>query len=425
MDTLCLLLAHATRGQSLVFFCLAAITCSLVMWPTPAQSAVNSPPWMTPLHITTAAVYGGATWGSVPHKIHPDLPRPLQTSRRMLVMINAYHFNASASHIPNTLETLTTLCERGEEVHVSLHTASPALAPYVFAPTQRFFCQRLGASLPVIVYQYAPDIALRIAGVHRELVAAKINVYDWFMYAEDDLALRAHNIDYLQRWTPRLAAGGMLPHLMRYEVASLAEVSATSGAVPPPHRDAMLLDEYPFPVKLSSMHRRQVTLVQVANPYMAMWCLPRDLLLPVVSRPAWLDEVRRHADRNLRVYFATSWLLPHYKFAVPLHHFRDALVHHVSTHYSDIGLQHAARQRSNASHPLFLHHFFSQDAWDLEGWLRSCLGLAVVGEPPYYAHVEVDMAGQCLACLRRGKRVSFDVRTRREGLPMELTVACE
>jgi hypothetical protein len=339
----------------------------------------------------------------------------------MLVMINAYHFNASDSHVPNSLETFTSLCEQGEEVHVALHTTSPALAPYVLASTQRFFCQRLGSSLPIIVYQYDPDIRLRIAGVHRELVAAKVDAYDWFLYAEDDLALRAHNIDYLKHWTPRLAGKGLLPHLMRYEVASLRDIAAaeTNG-----HRasrqDAMLLDE--FPVRLTSMHRRHVTLMQVSNSYMAMWLLPRNLLRPFVAQPSWLDDVR--ADRNSREYFATFWLSQHFTFVVPLHQFRDALVHHVSTHYSDAGLKHMARQRLATSHPLFLHEFFSQDAWDLEAWLQGCLEPDSTA-PAGFLHVDLDLSGQCSTCLRRGKIVSVSAKTRREGVRMELAVACE
>ena len=399
---------------------LLAAACSVALWPlaqVESASLVDPPPWMTPIRVNGVS--------DPRHQANIDLPHPLQTARRMLVMINAYHFNASDSHIPNSLETFTNLCEQGEEVHIALHTTSPALAPYVLASTQRFFCQRLGSSLPIIVYQYDPDIKLRIAGVHRELVAAKVDVYDWFMYAEDDLALRAHNIDFLKYWTSRLAGKGMLPHLMRYEVASLRGVAAAeTNGHRAPRQDAMLLDEYPFPVRLSSMHRRQVTLMQVSNPYMAMWFLPRDLLRPFLARPSWLDEVRRHADRNLRVHFATFWLLPYFKFVVPLHQFKDALVHHVSTHYSDIGLKHMARQRLATLHPLFLHEFYSQDAWDLEAWLQGCLEPDSTA-PAGFLHVDLDLSGQCSTCLRRGKIVSVSAKTRREGVRMELAVACE
>lgn len=238
----------------------------------------------------------------------------------------------------------------------------------------------MGASLPVIVHEYDPSIKLRIAGVHRELVASKIDLYDWFLYAEDDLALRMHHIKYLQYWTPRLARTGVLPHLMRYEIASLRGLTgldhqgdaALRHALRRP--DAMIMDEYPFPLRLSSLHRRQTTLLQVDNPYMAMWFLPRNLLRPHATRPIWLDEVRRHADRNLRVHFATQWLLPYFKFGVPLQDYEKALVHHVSTHYADIGLAHTSRQREHESHPLLLHHFFSQDAVDLHFLLKDCLG---------------------------------------------------
>lgn len=412
---------HAIPACAASLLLVAAAAC-VEARPAHAQAAAGLPPWMTPLRVTTAT---GEVGGPGSTQADAGLPAPRQSARRMLVMVNAYHFNASDSHVPNLLETFTALCEQGEEVHVALHTASPALAPFVFAPTQRFFCQRLGASLPIAVYQYDPDIKLRIAGVHRELVAAKLDAYDWFMYTEDDLALRARNIDYLKQWTPRLAGRGLLPHLMRYEVAPLAGVAAaaTHGA-PPARQDAMLMDEYPFPVRLTSMHSRQMALVQVSNPYMAMWFLPRDLLRPIVALQTWLDEVRRHADRNSREHFASSWLLPHFKFAVPLHAFRDALVHHVSTHYSDIGLQHTASQRSAPSHPLFLHWFFSQDAWDLEAWLRGCLEPAPTMTAPF-VHVGVDLSGQCSTCLRQGKRVSVDVKSRREGVPLELVVACE
>lgn len=179
------------------------------------QGTPPKPLWMQPLRVSVQGCTSDV--GNVDGQITPlpDLPRPVQQSRRMLIMINAYHFNASESHVINSLETFTGWCEQGDEVHVAVDTASTHLAPYVFAAKQRFFCQRLGTSLPVIVNEYDPAIKLRIAGVHRELVSAKLDSYDWFLYAEDDLALRTHHIQYLQRWTPRLARRGMLPHLMR------------------------------------------------------------------------------------------------------------------------------------------------------------------------------------------------------------------
>lgn len=359
----------------------------------------------------------------------------------MLIMINAYHFNASESHVINSLETFTGWCEQGDEVHVAVDTASPHLAPYVFAAKQRFFCQRLGASLPLIVSEYDPTIKLRIAGVHRELVAAKLDLYDWFLYAEDDLALRTHHIKYLQRWTPRLAQKGMLPHLMRYEVASLRGISAVNAdgeraaqARPSASQrlDAMILDEYPFPIKLSSFHRRQHTLVHVDNPYMAMWFLPRELLRPHVAIPSWLDEVRRHADRNLRVHFATFWLLSHYNFAVPLQAFADALVHHVSTHYADIGLAHVARQRRDRRHPFLLHRYFSHDAWDLHTLLRDCVGwtnhaaasTSLGPDTTKIAHVEFYEPGRCAACLKNNRNVTVSVSVWEQGAPAEVSVTC-
>jgi len=63
-------------------------------------------------------------------------PPPVQRDRRMLFMINAYYFNATESHVTNTLQTLTSWCERGEEVHIALYTTSTELASYVFDQKQ-------------------------------------------------------------------------------------------------------------------------------------------------------------------------------------------------------------------------------------------------------------------------------------------------
>ena len=102
----------------------------------------------------------------------------------------------------------------------------------------------------------------------------------------------------------------------------------------------------------------------------------------------------------------------------------------MSTHYSSIGLAHAARHRRlDKSHPLFLHHFFSQDAWDLEEWLHGCVaGGSSAGRSQsadyYRSHVSIVLGGQCTACFGQGKHATVDVAVRREGVPMELAVAC-
>jgi hypothetical protein len=153
---------------------------------------------------------------------------------------------------------------------------------------------------------------------------------------------------------------------------------------------------------------------------MATWFLPQGLLRPHVASSSWLDEVRRHADRN---HFATFCLLPFYRFGVPLQSFRDALVNHVSTHYADIGLKHAARQRRDRSHPLLLHRYFSQDAWDLY-MLFTLPENALHTATPSLAHVDVDMSGQCAACLRSKRNATIDMKVRDERVPVEVSVAC-
>lgn len=403
-------------------------------------------------------------------------PPPVQRDRRMLFMINAYHFNATESHVINTLQTLTSWCERGEEVHVALYTTSRDLASYVSDSTQRFFCQRLSSPLPIAVLEYDKNVTINIAGMHRYLVAEKIDEYDWFLYTEDDLALTDSHVRFLQKWTRILGPKGTLPHLMRYEVASVRPLGL--------RRDALLLDEYPLPLSLyrmdvtdsemearglhlrkygdeldddedddhgeetslrnsgraerdcdertillkdrgdatslSGRRRRRrdhtsrrkdvgergepqegkttslsfmkssrvpnptssstsqtakkgTTFVRVPNPYMAMWLLPRDMLLPHVREPRWFDEINDCPNPDVRVHFATFWLLPHFSFAVPLSSMRRALIHHVSTKYAGHGLMQVDADRRQTSHPFFLHMFFNVDAWDLERTLSECI----------------------------------------------------
>lgn len=398
------------------------------------------------------------------------LPPPVQRDRRMLFMLNAYEFNATESHVINTLQTLTSWCERGEEVHVALYTTSRDLASYVYGSTQRFFCQRLSSPLPIAVLEYDKNVTINIAGMHRYLVAEKIDEYDWFLYTEDDLALTDSHVRFLKKWTRTLGPKGTLPHLMRYEVASVRPLGLS--------RDALLLDEYPLPLSLYRMditdsemahglsldrdrdelddedddhgeetslrnsgraekdcdessilkdrgdvtsllsrrrrrrrdHSRRMdvgerepqegkttslsfmkssrvpstsstsqttkkgtTFVRVENPYMAMWLLPRDMLLSHVREPRWFSEINDCPNPDVRVHFATFWLLPHFSFAVPLSSMRRALIHHVSTKYSGHGLTQVDADRRETSHPFFLHMYYNVDAWDLERTLSECI----------------------------------------------------
>ena len=104
-----------------------------------------------------------------------------------------------------------------------------------------------------------------------------------------------------------------------------------------------------------------------------MWLLPRDMLLSHVREPRWLSEVNDCPNPDVRVHFATFWLLPHFSFAVPLSLMRRALIHHVSTKYAGHGLMQVDADRRGTSHPFFLHRFYNVDAWDLERTLSECI----------------------------------------------------
>lgn len=99
-------------------------TRALLMLAPLVHAQAPKPLWMQPRRVSVQGISFDMSNGGV-NGFAPDLPRPAQQSRRMLVMINAYHFNASESHVINSLETFTNWCEQGHEVHVSLDTASP------------------------------------------------------------------------------------------------------------------------------------------------------------------------------------------------------------------------------------------------------------------------------------------------------------
>ena len=489
-------------------------------------------------------------------------PPPVQQDRRMLFMLNAYDFNATESHVINTLQTLTSWCERGEEIHVALYTTSHELASYVHEKKQRFFCQRLSASLPIAVLEYDKNITINIAGMHRYLVADKIEDYDWFLYTEDDLALTHSHVGFLQKWTRVLAPKGSLPHLMRYEVAPVRSLGQK--------RDALLFDEYPLPLSLFNLevpdedmaahgldfddendefggrdHRSEknaatlwfseeergrdenfnietryhgdvasllsrrrrrrsaarnsqedvhkkmpprdsfsltkktfggrktlvasrtnkngAVFIHVPNPYMAMWLLPRDMLLSHVRESRWLYEVNECPNTDVRVHFATFWLLPHFAFAVPLSSLRKAFIHHVSTKYAGHGLMQVDADRRETSHPFFLHRYYNVDAWDLERTLSECMGnedgrdegkneneassssadgpvaalaSAVAASASYERLVQRNppsialqsprllSISTCSSCLNMGGNVTIDVANREKGEPLEYKVEC-
>ena len=165
--------------------------------------------------------------------------------------------------------------------------------------------------------EYDKNITINIAGMHRYLVAGKIEEYDWFLYTEDDLALTHSHVRFLKEWTRVLAPKGPLPHLMRYEVASVRPLGL--------RRDALLLDEYPLPLSLFRM--------EVADKEMAA----RDLDLDEES-----DELAERGDQSKQS--AVLWFPEDEKG-------RDESSNIKNRHQGDVAslLSHRRRRRSTSN----------------------------------------------------------------------------
>ena len=312
------------------------------------------------------------------------LPRPMHASESMLVMINAYNWNIK-SHLPNTLETLLALRDRGIDVHIAIYTATPGMEDVLFDGGQRYFSTRLWRSMPILVLTFDRDVKLGLAAVHRDLVVQELDDYDYFMYLEDDLALKVHHFLYLKHWTDRLLPHRMLPGLLRYEVSPIVSpaLSNESG------RNAIIMDEHPYPATV--FQHDGVHLLQSDNPYMAMWFLPREVLRPLTSRPDWHTHVWSKPHQSLRIESATLWLKPFFRIVTPVRHLEQALIHHVSTHYSG--------EFGN-------HELFNFDALDWFDDLRACLGTSMrtLKRAPHarFCALTPELQGACARCLSTG-----------------------
>ena len=330
------------------------------------------------------------------------LPRPLQSRDRMLVMINAFTWN-STSTLFSFLNTLTSLCERGTEVHVIIYTVTPGLEGALFLDTQPHFVTRLQRSMPILVMTYSAGIGHGLAMVHRDTVTSNLNAFDYFMYTEDDLAIGLHHLRYLLHWTQTLLPHKMLPGLLRYEVAppqpvsqnghdaDLSQILATNAtsngtAFASETRHPAILDEFPFPASIVELKRHH--LLRTGNNYMAMWFLPRHPLAEFVALPGWY--VYSLHPGLMRERSATLWLAPHFEFVVPVRHLEQAMVHHVSTRYASSGKD-----------------IFNFDAFDFIEDVQACIFPEDEVHKPrkdghrriHTQHARHALRGACMSCL--------------------------
>lgn len=116
------------------------------------------------------------------------------TGKRLLFMTASYTFDQFHS-LQKVLDCMRDICNAGWEVSVLIDSASGFNYSHPrYAEIQhRMFCVRTGAPIPIVIEEYG-KIGFGLNAKHRQYMAAHLNEFDYFSYAEEDMLLTVSHL---------------------------------------------------------------------------------------------------------------------------------------------------------------------------------------------------------------------------------------
>jgi hypothetical protein len=254
-----------------------------------------------------------------------QLPAPKQSQNTVLVYNSA---GTRTSFVARQLHQYVNLCEVGFEVHVVLATTLTSWKTTQALRPSWFTCNRLGADLPVVLASFKPEIGKRMQAMYRILWKHYASVYDYFIFQEDDILIKPHNIKYAIEWTDRLKdlPGNYKPTWNAYEVP-VHEVNGTELW----HQVPNFLFHAMSTVDL--MKSRHDLLFTFNFPYCAAFLLTQQEVLSMTASPLWIEEVHTRWDME-NEHFAYWWFAVwNITMVTPLTALHSSLVHHSKNNY--------------------------------------------------------------------------------------------
>jgi len=149
-------------------------------------------------------------------------PKPFTANNRILGMVLAYNMDHMDS-IYLILNEYVSMCEGGFEPKVVLFTVADYTPAARRLMRYRTWCYRTNSSLALEYNLHEASISINLAQQHRRYMTSQVNNFDLFIYHEDDMIVKFHQvvgflaeIKKLQTLTPDSALRDNTIGFMRY-----------------------------------------------------------------------------------------------------------------------------------------------------------------------------------------------------------------
>jgi hypothetical protein len=117
-----------------------------------------------------------------------------ETIRIMYHMI-AYTYNLKFDHQAHVVQNIRDMCEAGMDMELHIHTAEEDTSSFERITAHGIlYCERIQANVNVQIHQYRKDIGDRLPCQPRDMIAERINDFNYFIVTEDDIDIRASHI---------------------------------------------------------------------------------------------------------------------------------------------------------------------------------------------------------------------------------------
>jgi hypothetical protein len=232
---------------------------------------------------------------------------------RVLVAVAAYNFGPkSIRSVQSLLRSLAELCHDDVDVHVALQVTSEAWQHVLAAQPVLYPCS--GEKMTIFLSIFSAELRWHLTGTHRTLFKDTLELYDWFVYLEEDCSLSRRNFAAIVRqfFVLRSHESGFLPGLIRRQPGEqlvLSDVSCKGAVEDGVHR--LLIDQV---YEASAIDGNTTIYIALNQNYQASWILPQSMLATFMNGTEWLRFMRHFpgdlwpSGGGIAEYFASHWI---------------------------------------------------------------------------------------------------------------------
>jgi len=238
-----------------------------------------------------------------------NFPAPFTSHNRVLGMVCSYNMDHMDS-LYLILGEYVAMCEGGFLPTIVLFTTASYTPPVRRVVKYRTWCYRANASLTLVYKVFEPSISINLASQHRRFMTSEVNNYDVFIYHEDDMIVKFHQlvgflaeIRRLQTLIPDTALRDNTIGFLRYRRLPSAHGYSARDVV-----EQELMDEEPnfSHICIANEPYLQVT----GNMHQAMWIFTQDHINILQEKCNFLNH--SSASREFMSSFGVFDKKPHH-----------------------------------------------------------------------------------------------------------------